>query len=358
VIIVVASIKGAPGVTTTALAVATTWPPERKVWPSDRSVLFVEADPFGGDLAVRFGIAPEVGLWTLLAAGRRGIQPEAVWEHTSMLPGGLPILFGLTIANQAVSNDDAWLPVVAAFEALEVDLVVDVGRLLPRLGGGIAHLIKAADTLLVVCPPTLEGVSHLKETLPTLVSAMGGRLPVMVPTSEAGFSPSEITETLGVKVFPVVPNDRSAAATLCGAPNRKPFLKSELAKWSASVAATMAASASEKSVLSSFGLPMEIEPAEDDLTPAQTEQSVAIQQPDQSPREQPAPEANPLKIQPPTQTEQPLIFTPPPQPAELVSGRLEPPAEDALAQSHPEPDFEQFEWEPASRATTTDRSSK
>ena len=48
-IVVVASIKGAPGVTTTATALA-------ESWPSGRRILLVEVDPFGGDLAAWFGV--------------------------------------------------------------------------------------------------------------------------------------------------------------------------------------------------------------------------------------------------------------------------------------------------------------
>lgn len=41
--------KGSPGTTTTALAVAAAW-----LTPDGRRKLFVEADPFGGVLALRY----------------------------------------------------------------------------------------------------------------------------------------------------------------------------------------------------------------------------------------------------------------------------------------------------------------
>src|SRR5665213_4511800 len=94
------SVKGSPGVTTTACALGA-------AWPTDRKVLLVEADPFGGDLAAQFGAAPNVGLWSLLAASRRGLNEGAVWEHCSFLPGGLPVLFGLTSTDQAIANEAA-----------------------------------------------------------------------------------------------------------------------------------------------------------------------------------------------------------------------------------------------------------
>ena len=132
-IIVVASIKGAPGVTTTATAIAS-------AWPQDRRVLLVEADPFGGDLAAWFGVAPTTGLWSLLAAGRRGIESDAVWEHATTLPEGLPVLYGLASADQAVANEAAWPAVAEALAALDADVIIDAGRLLPHFAGGIRPL--------------------------------------------------------------------------------------------------------------------------------------------------------------------------------------------------------------------------
>ena len=128
-IIVVASIKGAPGVTTTATAIAS-------AWPQGRRVLLVEADPFGGDLAAWFGVAPTTGLWSLLAAGRRGLEPDAVWEHATTLPTGLPVLYGLASADQAVANEAAWPAVAEALAALDADVIIDAGRLLPTLRRG------------------------------------------------------------------------------------------------------------------------------------------------------------------------------------------------------------------------------
>ena len=58
------SIKGTPGVTTLACLVGATW-------PSCRPVAVVESDPFGGDLAARFGLSARHGWCTFSAASRR-----------------------------------------------------------------------------------------------------------------------------------------------------------------------------------------------------------------------------------------------------------------------------------------------
>ena len=124
-----ASIKGSPGVTTTALALAACWP------ASWRRVL-VEADPAGGDLAARYGLPLTPGLVSLAAAARRSTDPELVWEHAQELPGGLPVVAGPTRADQAhaalaaVCGADGRAGVLGAFTGRgDVVAVVDCGRL-------------------------------------------------------------------------------------------------------------------------------------------------------------------------------------------------------------------------------------
>jgi hypothetical protein len=71
-LIVMASAKGSPGVTTTALALATVWP---------RQVLLAECDPVGGDIVAGFlraAVPPSGGLLDVALAARRGLTPEDV----------------------------------------------------------------------------------------------------------------------------------------------------------------------------------------------------------------------------------------------------------------------------------------
>ncbi len=74
-LIAVASVKGAPGTTTTALSLAATWP---------RRALLAELDPDGGDLRYRRGAAfLDVGLRLLShsLAGRAEAAPDVVAVH-------------------------------------------------------------------------------------------------------------------------------------------------------------------------------------------------------------------------------------------------------------------------------------
>jgi hypothetical protein len=241
VIIVVASIKGAPGVTTTATAIAS-------AWPQGRRVLLVEADPFGGDLAAWFGVAPTTGLWSLLAAGRRGLEPDAVWEHATTLPTGLPVLYGLASADQAVANEAAWPAVAEALAALEADVIIDAGRLLPHFAGGIRPLLSLAQVLVVLCPPTLAGIVHLKTSLPSLtIASPSGRL-IVQPTAEQGFSSDEIASTLAINVAPPVPHDPKGAAALSRNAIGWANSKTSLAKWARANASELAAALSGSAV--------------------------------------------------------------------------------------------------------------
>jgi hypothetical protein len=237
VIIVVASIKGAPGVTTAATAIAS-------AWPQDRRVLLVEADPFGGDLAAWFGVAPTTGLWSLLAAGRRGIEPDAVWEHATTLPAGLPVLYGLASADQAVANEAAWPAVAEALAALDADVIIDAGRLLPHFAGGIRPLLSHTKVLVVLCPPTLAGIVHLKNSLPSLIAGSPSARLIVQPTAEKGFSSDEIASTLTINVAPPVPHDPKGAAALNRVAIGWANSKSTLAKWARTNAIELAAALS------------------------------------------------------------------------------------------------------------------
>jgi hypothetical protein len=238
VIVVVASIKGAPGVTTTATALAT-------AWPEDRRVLLVEADPFGGDLAAWFGVAPTTGLWSLLAAGRRGLEADAVWEHAATLPTGLPVLYGLASADQAVANEAAWPAVAEALAALEADVVIDAGRLLPHFAGGIRPLLSVAEVFMVLCPPTLAGIVHLKTSLPSLTAASSVGQLIVHPTGEKGFSSDEIAATLTIEVAPPIPHDPKGASALSGNAIGWARSKATLVTWARTNAAELASPSSD-----------------------------------------------------------------------------------------------------------------
>jgi hypothetical protein len=227
-VVTLASLKGSPGVTTAATALGASWPVGRRV-------LLVEADPYGGDLAPRYGSTSALGLASLFAAARRSLDPDAVWEHVDHLPGGLPVLFGLSGVAGAMANEKAWPTVAAALGALDADLVVDAGRLLPHFAGGVADVLAQSDVLVVLCRPTLEGIVHLRAALPGLVAELRGCQLLVVPTGSGGYAGTEIGSTLGVAVGPLMPDDRRAADALANKGALKRLERTALLKWAATL---------------------------------------------------------------------------------------------------------------------------
>jgi MinD-like ATPase involved in chromosome partitioning or flagellar assembly len=159
-VIALASAKGSPGVTVTALALAAVWP---------RQVLVAECDPAGGDLAVRWGLPVNPSLLTLAAAARRRLEPDELWRHTQRLPGPddaahVRVLLGPVEAEQAAVLGPLWSALGPAFGRLPgVDVLVDVGRVAtvaPTMG-----LLRDADLVLLVARPTPEGIAHARARL-------------------------------------------------------------------------------------------------------------------------------------------------------------------------------------------------
>ncbi|RIQ20150.1 hypothetical protein [Jiangella rhizosphaerae] len=150
------SVRGAPGVTTTALVAAMAWP---------RPVLLVEADVTGSSSIkaghLRGEVDHEVGLINLALAHRNGaLSLSTLRGQTIALAGdgarlALP---GLATRAQAASlTDDFWATLATLLRSVTrhgVDVVVDAGRFGMRHGPDA--LLKAADLLAVVCRTALD----------------------------------------------------------------------------------------------------------------------------------------------------------------------------------------------------------
>jgi len=148
-LIVLTSASGSPGVTTTAVGLALSWP---------RPVLLVEADPTGGSpvLAGYFRgiVAPASSLIDLAFAHREDRLESALPASLLPIPGHEAwLLSGVRGHTQARSLAGVWEPLATIFRDLEAtgqDVIVDAGRL--GLTASPEPLIRAADlTLLTVC---------------------------------------------------------------------------------------------------------------------------------------------------------------------------------------------------------------
>jgi len=158
-LIVIAADKGAPGVTTTALALAAVWP---------RPVLLAECDPSGGDLVYRFPAAqggpldPRRGLVTLAVAARRGLQPGQLWEHTQKIVGGLDVLTGVINAEQGAGLATLWGPLGGLFAGITARYLALVATTLP---GDSADDIVARDTARTIVLTSAKSAWDYRQTV-------------------------------------------------------------------------------------------------------------------------------------------------------------------------------------------------
>jgi len=170
-LIAIASDKGAPGVTTTALALASVWP---------RPVLLAECDPGGGDVAYRFpgaagsNLDPRLGVLSLAVAARRGIAPNQVWEHVQKLYGGLDVLAGVTNAEQGAGLNLLWGQIGRVLTNVpQADVIADCGRL--GADGPVYDLLAEAATVLMVSRTELADVIRLRDRAAAFAAAMDSR---------------------------------------------------------------------------------------------------------------------------------------------------------------------------------------
>ena len=181
-VVVVCSAHGAPGVTTTALALTWMWP---AVHP-DRKVLLLDADPAGSGLLtgyLRAGVPDSAGVLAL-AAQRPPLSAEQTIEcalaldadSTRMLLPGVsdPVQarpLGRDLDRVGGHSDASWV-------GIGVDVVVDAGRLGHRYEP--TSLLHAADVVAVMARseiaslvPAAAAVRRLRDERPGRIRAGG-----------------------------------------------------------------------------------------------------------------------------------------------------------------------------------------
>jgi hypothetical protein len=209
-VVVVGSGRGSPGATTTALALALSWPR-----PPDGRVLLVEADPDGGSLAIRLDLHGDPGLLSLTSAARHGaIDPSLVGAHSQPLAGGVDVLVGSAAPEQmglALSASGERLPAMLA-SCPGLDVVVDVGRASSR--SVASWWTRRADLVVLVARPRRDEVEGIAHRAADLVEA-GCRVG-LVCIGATPHPPGEFAEVAGVELLGVIDEDRHSAAALAG----------------------------------------------------------------------------------------------------------------------------------------------
>lgn len=168
-IVAVGSIKGSPGVTTAALALALAWPGPR---------VLLDADPSGGDLAFRARdpntgrlIRDGRGLLSLAADARVGVPPEGLPRYATPTLWGVDVVCGPPSAASYAPMRTLWAGVANAAATWSGVAIADLGRLSP--GSPATTLAQHATAVVVLTEVSVESLFHVRDSLPELASQLG-----------------------------------------------------------------------------------------------------------------------------------------------------------------------------------------
>lgn len=230
-VLALTSAKGSPGVTTLALRLA-----EALARPIDptflgatprnvpvrgdhgdpgrRPVVLVEADPSGGDLAARRGLAGAPGLASLALSARRSLGPESVLAHCQRI-GRVHVLAGVAGSRQGTVVRPVVPRLVEALREIDAVVLVDAGRLGPVGEDGEPLLLRGADLVALVSRTAAECVVHARSAVDALRAAGVGCELVLVGRPE--FPATAIAAAVGAPVLGVVVDSPAEAAAEPGA---------------------------------------------------------------------------------------------------------------------------------------------
>ncbi|WP_063763157.1 hypothetical protein [Streptomyces sp. NRRL WC-3742] len=245
-VIAVAGGPGAPGATTTALALLLAWP-----LPPGRRVLLVEADPDGGAVlagALEGRVEAVYGLRNLAVADRRGLLAQTIWEQLiDLSPEGDArrlLLPGLTDPAQAPGLAYTWEPLAELLHGLEAqgyDVIVDLGR--SGTTGASAVLARRADAVAAVVRTTLRGLSSARPRLAALAEDLaaggtGADALGLLLVAEGPYPGAEVSREFGLPVLGVLPHAVRTARVLSdgGDTADRRFVRSELMRTARSAA--------------------------------------------------------------------------------------------------------------------------
>lgn len=165
-LIAVCSDKGSPGTTSAALALASAWP---------QPALLVEADPYGGDLAIRLRTGSGAALpesptvLTVATAARTSTASDLVSRYAHHVNDQVSVVPGQMVAEQIRGIED-WEPFAAALTASGLPVVADLGRV--HAASPVLPVAAHADVVVVVARPDPGSVIRLRERLSRLVPAL------------------------------------------------------------------------------------------------------------------------------------------------------------------------------------------
>ncbi|MFF2042056.1 hypothetical protein ACFVVX_16640 [Kitasatospora sp. NPDC058170] len=245
-VIAVVGGPGAPGATTTALALLLAWPLQ-----PGRRILLVECDPDGGAVlagALEGRVEAVYGLRNLAIADRRGLLAQALWEQLiDLSPEGNAerlLLPGLTDPTQAPGLAYTWEPLMEVLHGLEqqgYDVILDLGR--SGATGVSAVLARRADVVAVTVRTTLRGLSAVRPRLAALTEDLaaagtGADALGLLLIAEGPYSAAEVSREFALPVLGLLPHAARTARVLSdgGDSTDRRFIRSELMRTARSAA--------------------------------------------------------------------------------------------------------------------------
>ncbi|MGW0601709.1 hypothetical protein ACWD11_31905 [Streptomyces sp. NPDC002776] len=237
-VIALAGCSGAPGVTTSALALLLSWPLD----PGRRMIL-AECDPDGGAVLhglLQGSLGDRYGLRNLSVAARKNEFSDAFWRQLIDLssqdgemesPRDRLLLPGITDPAQAASLGSVWKILAQMFRGIDAqadhDVLIDLGRRGAYGPSGI--LAEQADAVFVVVRNTLRCLQAAEGRVRTLEERIGDVSVLLV--DEGPYPAGEVQRVLQVPVvatLPYVPKDARVLSD--GAEQPRHFTKSPLMK--------------------------------------------------------------------------------------------------------------------------------
>lgn len=206
------SAKGAPGVTTTAMALAACATAQADA-SGDRRPLLVELDPSGGDIEMLTAVHGEPGLPHVFVALRSRLDDDKVRGRAVEAPLGVSALLspaGGWAAEAAVSACSAQIgPALAGLDGL---VIADAGRW--SRSQRTAQRIFGSSVVMVVCHATPTSVQHARWLLEELRAALPAPA-VVVVVGERPYRVAAVQAAFAVPVLGPVAWNPKGVNELC-----------------------------------------------------------------------------------------------------------------------------------------------
>lgn len=237
------SLAGSPGVSTTALAMTMTWP---------QSALLIEVDTsryssvLPGFLRAQVPHTRGIGELSVMSNNSGGLDLNQVWGQTISLvdeqPEGAPerrLIAGFKDPAAARAMDGFWPQLgstASSFEGMGMDVLFDAGRW--NISDRRQALLKLADVVVIVTRPTLPDLVATHVRLPVIreelaVAGHDGSLALLLvePSSGPRLPSPEIRKALGLEPLGRIAWDEKTAPVFsAGEPAARRFEKTNLGR--------------------------------------------------------------------------------------------------------------------------------